>query len=242
MANQSTVSSTERIRVWDLPLRLFHWVLVIAIALAFLSSEEDSALNNWHVLSGWVAATLLVFRIAWGFLGGEHSRFSDFLKFGGIGRHVGGLFRGKVEPTLGHNQLGSIAVVLILLLVGGTVWTGAFMGEAGEELHEIIAWTLLGLVAVHIAAVIVTSLLSRENLVRAMVDGTKAAARHPDASDARRPGLLAILLSVLLVGGTIYGIKLYDPEAFTLRSVESFELRSGEGGTAEVKETEQEKD
>lgn len=70
----------ERTKVWDLPLRLFHWVLVIDIAVALLSSEEDSALNEWHVLSGWVAAILIVFRLVWGFIGGGQSRFSDFVR------------------------------------------------------------------------------------------------------------------------------------------------------------------
>lgn len=57
----------QNVRVWDAPLRLFHWVLVVAIAIAFLPSEDDSAPNNWHVLSGWLAAILVVFRLVWGF-------------------------------------------------------------------------------------------------------------------------------------------------------------------------------
>ena len=65
----------DRVKVWDLPLRLFHWTLVLAIALALLSSEEGSGLNNWHVLSGWVAGLLIVFRLIWGVVGSEHSRF-----------------------------------------------------------------------------------------------------------------------------------------------------------------------
>ena len=72
--------SGGQVRVWDAPVRLFHWLLVAAVALALLSSDEDSALNQWHVLSGWVAAILVVFRIVWGFAGGEHSRFGDFLR------------------------------------------------------------------------------------------------------------------------------------------------------------------
>lgn len=218
----------KRVRVWDLPLRTFHWLLVVVIAVAFLSAEEDSVLNSWHVLSGWVAATLLVFRLVWGFIGGEHSRFSDFLTLRGFGHHVSGLLRGKVEPTLGHNPFGSVAVVLMLLLVAATVWTGGFMGEAGEDLHEFIAWTLLALVAIHVVAVILTSLLSSENLITAMIVGSKPAGRHPGACDARQPGCLALLLSLLVVGASIYAIWRYDPQAFTLRTAESFEHRSGD--------------
>jgi len=99
----------DRVRVWDLPLRLFHWVLVATIALAFLSSEEDSALNEWHVLSGWVAAILIVFRIAWGFIGGEHSRFVDFIRPSRISAHLAALSRCEREASLGHNPLGAVA-------------------------------------------------------------------------------------------------------------------------------------
>ena len=232
----------EKLKVWDLPLRLFHWALVVAIAVAFLSSEEDSGLNDWHVLSGWVAATLLAFRLMWGLVGGEHSRFADFLTLSGIRHHVSGLARGKVEPTVGHNPLGAIAVLLLLLLVAMTVWSGAFLGEAGEELHEVVAWTLLAMVALHVVAVVVTSLLSRDNLLRAMIDGTKSKKRHPLAMDAKRPGPMALLFGAAAVSGAIYAILNYDPDAFRPRTAESFEHRFGGETTAsrEADEEEQE--
>ena len=232
MASHHLVAGNARIRVWDLPLRLFHWLLVASIALAFLSAEEESALNDWHILAGWVAAILIAFRLAWGFVGGEHSRFADFLTFRGLRHHLAGLAKGKVEPTLGHNPLGSVAVVLMLLLIALTVWSGALLGEAGEELHELVAWTLLGLLAVHILAVVLTSLLSRENLVKAMIDGSKPSALHPGAFDARRPRVASILLAILVVAGAVYAVTRYDPAAFSLRSAEAFEHRLGDGGEA----------
>lgn len=216
----------QRIRIWDLPLRLFHWTLVVAIAVAFLSSEEDSALNDWHVLSGWIAAVLIVFRLVWGFIGGEHSRFSDFIRPSRIPHHIASLARGQREPSLGHNPLGALAVVILLALTGMTVWTGAFGGEAAEELHEIIAWVLLGMVALHVVAVVVMSMLERENLVRAMVTGDKPAARHPGAVDARSPGAVAWLAGAAVVAATSYLIVRYDPDAFALRSAESFDAHS----------------
>jgi cytochrome b len=227
-------ASSERVQVWDLALRLFHWTLVIAIAVAFLSSEEDSAFNDWHVLSGWVAAVLIVFRLAWGFIGGEHSRFGDFIRPSRIPDHLTNLARGHGEPSLGHSPLAAVAVVILLALIAAVVWTGAFGGEAAEELHELIAWVLLAMVALHVVAVVLMSLLERENLVRAMVTGDKPAIRHPGAVDARKPGTVAWLLGAVVVGATSYLIVQYDPDAFALRGAESFEHRADPSGSREA--------
>lgn len=234
-------AASQRVKVWDLPLRFFHWVLVIAITVALLSSEEGSGLNDWHVLSGWVAAILIVFRLAWGFIGGEHSRFSDFIHPSRIAGHLSGLFRGRAEADLGHNPLGAVAVVVLLVLTAATVWTGAFGGQATEELHEIIGWTLLAMVVLHILAVFVMSALERENLVRAMVTGDKPLARHPGASDARPPSVVAWIVAIAVIAAAAYAILRYDPQAFTPRSAESFEHRAGgnEPGRA-VEESEEE--
>ena len=235
------MTSEHNIRVWDWPLRLFHWLLVFAIAVAFISSEEDSVINQWHVLSGWVAAVLIVFRLLWGFVGGEHSRFTDFIiRPSRIADHISGLLSGRREASLGHNPLGAIAVVLLLALTAGTVWTGAFGGEAAEDLHELIAWTLLAMIGLHIAAVIVMSILERENLVRAMVTGKKPAERHPDAADAKPPSTIGLLLALAVVAGSAYAILRYDPQAFTLRTAESFEHRADAGGEPSVGEEERE--
>lgn len=226
---QASARSSERVRVWDLLLRLFHWTLVVVIAVAFLSAEEGSVLNEWHVLSGWLAAILIAFRLVWGFVGGEHSRFSDFIRPSRIPDHVSGLLHGRREAGLGHNPLGAVAVVILLALTAATVWTGAFGGEAAEELHEIIGWTLLAMIALHIVAVVVMSVVERENLARAMVTGDKPAHRHPGSVDAKPPRVFALVLALLVVAGTAYAILRYDPQAFTLRSAEAFEHRVGAG-------------
>jgi len=220
-------SSSESVKVWDLPLRLFHWTLVIAIAVAFLSAEEDSALNQWHVLSGWIVAILIVFRLVWGFVGGQHSRFSNFIRPSRIGAHLRGVLSGHRQPSLGHNPLGAVAVVVLLGLAAATVWTGA---GGAEDLHEIIGWTLLAMVGLHVAAVIVMSVFERENLVRAMISGDKPAIHHPGASSARPPTLIAWIIAVAVIAGTAWAILQYDPQAFTLRSAESFEHRGDVSG------------
>lgn len=219
-SNAVSRPSRGRLRVWDLPLRLFHWLLVIAVALALLSAEEDSPLNDWHILSGWVAGVLVVFRIVWGLVGGEHSRFAGFVKLSALGGHVRELLRGQPQATMGHNALGALSVILLLAMVAATVWTGATLAE---DVHELLGWSLLALVAIHVLAVVAMSMLTRENLVRAMVDGTKPADRHPMGGDARAPGPLAYLVGAITIGIAVWGVTSYDPQAFTLRSVESYE-------------------
>jgi cytochrome b len=202
--------------VWDVPVRVFHWLLVATVLVAFLSSEEDSALAPWHVPAGWVAAVLLVFRLVWGFVGGEHARFVDFLKPGKIVHHLGGLVRGKPDRSVGHNALGALAIIALLGTVAGLVYTGATMrGEAEGGLHETLANGLLALVALHVVAVIAMSLLTRDNLIGAFITGTKRADLHPGIGDARPPASLALPIAAVAIAGTTYGVTLNDPLAFT---------------------------
>jgi cytochrome b len=228
----SARADTQGVRVWDIPTRLFHWLLVAAIVVAFLSSDEDSALAAWHQAAGWIAGLLIVFRLVWGIVGGEHARFADFLQPGLIGAHLRGLLAGKAQPELGHNPLGAAAIVLILALVAGTVTTGVLLIRGGEdELHEAIAYGLLALAGVHVVAVLVMSLASRENLVRAMVTGSKPASRHPGAKDARPASGFALPLAALAVAAAAYGATRIDPQAFGPHaSAEAGE--SHEGGEA----------
>jgi cytochrome b len=217
------MNAGKQLRVWDLPLRLFHWLLVAAIAVAFLSAEEDSPLNQWHIASGWVVGILIVFRLVWGFVGGEHSRFSDFVRPRDVLDHLAALARRRIEPSVGHNPLGAIAVLVMLGLAALAVWTGAFGGEAAEDLHELIGWTLLAIVGLHILAVLIMSVLQRENLLRAMISGTKPGERHPGARDAHRPGAAATIAATLVAAAAVFAVLCYDPQAFTPRLADALE-------------------
>lgn len=230
VSSDAAPGAVREIRVWDLPLRLFHWSLVAAVALAFLSSEKDSALNHWHILAGWLAAILIVFRIFWGFAGGQHSRFSSFVRPSAIAGHVRDLRHGRAEPSLGHNPLGAVSVLMLLGLVGATVFTGAVLME---ELHELVGWTLLALVVLHVAAVLLMSMLSGDNLIRAMVTGRKSALDHPGVGDAGPPSAIAVVAALLVCAAAAFGIQRYDPQAFSLRGSESYEHGSGAARSGE---------
>ena len=228
-------ASPRLIKVWDPGVRIFHWFLVVAIALAFLSSEEEGAFSAWHIPIGWVAALLIAFRLAWGFAGGEHARFVNFVRPSRIIRHVRQLVSGKVEPTMGHNPLGAVAVLALLGLVAATIFTGV---SGGEDAHEAIAYALLGLVGVHIAAVLLMSLLARENLILAMVTGRKRADNHLDARDAAPPAPLAAPVAAIAVGAAAYGAVLVDPQAFAPHA----DNEAGERGEAGGEEGERDDD
>lgn len=213
-----TETATTDVKVWDLPLRLFHWLLVGTILLAFVSAEEGSGLSNWHIASGWVAAILIGFRLLWGFIGGQYARFANFIKPGQLVNHVSGLLRGQVEPSLGHNPLGGIATLVLLSAVAAVVWTGTGLtggGENGEDLHEGIANALLILIGLHVAGVIIMSRLGRENLVKAMISGRKSRDRHPGAVDAVPAPGLAVPVAALAIAAGVYGVLQFDAGAFS---------------------------
>lgn len=223
----------QTIPVWDLPVRLFHWSLVGAITIAFLSSAENSLIAGWHTASGWVAAVLIAFRLVWGLVGGKYARFANFIRTKGIVGHLRALASGRPERSVGHNPAGGLAIVGLLALTGIVVFTGVQLLSGGEEdFHEATAYALLGLIVVHVAAVIATSLLTRENLVAAMVTGRKIAAFHPGARNPIRSSPFALLLAVGVMVAAVIGATRIDPSAFAFRSLESAE--SGEGEKAET--------
>jgi cytochrome b len=232
-ATSVTQATSARLKVWDLPVRLFHWALVATILVAFISAEEDSAFAAWHQVAGWLAAVLIAFRLVWGFVGGEHARFADFLKPGQIAHHIAGLFSGKPGRSVGHNAVGGLAIVALLGTVAAIVYTGATMqGDIGEELHEAFGNILLGLIALHVIGVIAMSLLTRDNLIAAFVTGTKRADLHPGAADARPPAGLALPVAAITIATAAYGVTLVDPLAFTPGA----HIDAGEGGADETSE------
>ena len=198
--NAATASppSNASHRVWDLPVRVTHWLLVICFFGAWLTREGD-ATRMWHMLFGYSLAFLVAFRIVWGFVGTRYARFGDFIKGpGAVAGYAGGLVRRRLVHYVGHNPLGALAIVAILALgagMGVTGWQMAANGaESAEELHETFANAFMAVVVIHILGVIVSSVLHRENLPRAMVTGNKP---HPGASVPARAGVALLLLAVL---------------------------------------------
>jgi cytochrome b len=212
--NTTSVSHTEApgapnaraarrgILVWDVPVRIFHWLMVLCFAGAYLTAESES-LRLIHITLGYTMAGLVGFRLVWGLVGSRYARFSNFIRGpAAIIRYLRSLFSRHPEQHVGHNPAGALAIIALLgatLLLFATGW--ANYNDIGsswaEELHEGVANTMLALIVVHVAAVLASSWLHRENLIGAMFTGYKTGAR---GEGIRRPwrGVGAVLLAAVL--------------------------------------------
>lgn len=167
-----------RTRVWDVFVRLFHWSLVSCVVLNQFVLEEGETPHQW---AGYIASALVLARVVWGFIGSHYARFSDFFPTPGrVVSHLKALRRGEHPAYMGHNPLGAMMMLLLMVLVlalGFTGWlqgTDAYWGEEWlQELHEVLANGLLLAAGMHAAAAIVMGRLERVNLVKAMVTGYK---------------------------------------------------------------------
>src|SRR5688572_25227699 len=178
-------------RVWDLPVRVAHVMLITCVAGAWLTREAQQL--DLHAVFGYCALGLVAFRIAWGFVGSAHARFSSFAYSPRETRdYLAAALRGAPDHFTGHNPAGSWSVFGLLALVAAAALSGvvaigglyrdgplplALSHEAAQswlEWHEIAAWAVLGLAVLHVAGVAWGSRVHRENLVVSMVTGLKA--------------------------------------------------------------------
>lgn len=182
---------SESIRVWDLPTRLFHWLLVAAVIGSVVTSQIGGNAMIWHFRCGFAIATLLLFRLVWGFVGGRWSRFAAFIYSPAtVLRYLRG--QGRPEHAVGHNPLGAASVFAMLAVLIAQVSTGVisddeiaavgpfakFVSNATVSLatgyHKGYGKSLLlALVVLHLAAILYYFLAGRENLVKPMLDGDK---------------------------------------------------------------------
>lgn len=168
----------QPILVWDLPTRVAHWLLVICFVGA-ISTEESERWRLFHVTFGYTMFGLVLFRIIWGFIGSRYSRFIEFVRSPQeVLDYSLNTISGKGKRYIGHNPLGSVAILVMLALillitVTGYVIFNDLSGEWVEELHEFFGNFLLTVVAIHIGGVFLSSFKHRENLVKAMISGKK---------------------------------------------------------------------
>jgi cytochrome b len=172
------------VKIWDLPTRLFHWLLVLLFSFSWWSAETGEM--DWHRFSGTVLLGLLLFRLLWGFVGGSTARFSSFVRSPAV---VLGYLRGAASPRPGHNPLGALSVLALLLALAVQITSGLFATdtdglESGPlsflisfdasrtvaEIHETSFKLFLALVALHVATILLY-LVRRRNLIAPMISG-----------------------------------------------------------------------
>ena len=210
--------NSKRIRLWDLPTRLFHWLLVATVLGAIVTGEVGGNLIDWHGRLGQFAAGLIAFRIVWGFAGSTYARFAHFFPTPSkIKAYLAGQWRGE-----GHNPLGALSVIGLLVLLAVQIATGLFANddiafngplvdlvsrEASNRLtslHHLLSNLLIVLVVLHIAAIAFYGHVKKQKLVKPMITGWKDDAEGASATGG---GFLALIVALFVAGTTLYAVS-----------------------------------
>jgi cytochrome b len=200
-------AAPRQVLIWDMPVRVFHWLLALSFFGAYLTAESE----RWrlvHVTLGYTLAGLVVFRVVWGLIGTRHARFADFVRGPrAVKRYLGALAAGRPEHHVGHNPAGALAIVAMLALgalIAGSGWAlyneigGARAEDLLEGAHELAANLMMGVVVVHVIGVLLASWMHRENLVGAMFSGRKPAT--PDEGIRSAWHTVAVIMLVAVLG------------------------------------------
>ena len=208
------------IRVWDLPTRLFHWLLAAAVIGAVITANIGGNAMVWHFRLGLLVLGLLLFRVVWGLVGGRWSRFASFLYAPPtLLRYLRGQSRAEERLDVGHSPLGALSVFALLTLLSLQVGTGLvaddeianvgplnrFVSGQTAQLatgwhQEFGQWIVIGLVLLHVAAIVYYAVARKQNLVRPMLGGDKALPPSTPASD---DGLGQRLLALAIAGASV---------------------------------------
>lgn len=165
-------------KVWDIPVRVFHWALVSCVIVDYFLVTDG---GDWHRWLGYAACALVAWRVVWGFVGSEHARFTDFFPTPSrVTRHVQDLASGRQVVHAGHNPLGALMMLTLLALVAALGVTGWMMSldrfwgkDWLEDVHALLAHAIIASAAVHAAAAVVMGRLERTRLIKAMITGVK---------------------------------------------------------------------
>jgi len=208
------------VQIWDWPLRLFHWLLVLAVVGSYITGKLGGSLTDWHGRLGGLVLGLLVFRLIWGFVGTTHARFVNFFPtFSRLSSYFKGEWQG-----VGHNPAGALAVIALLTVLAFLVGTGLFanddiafegplyhlldkdQSDKLSGLHIKAFYLLLGLVVVHIAAIVFYQRIKNTDLVVPMLTGKKQLPKTLAPSSIRPVNPLHFLISLALSISVVWGV------------------------------------
>lgn len=213
--------------VWDLPLRIFHWLFGLSIICSWITAEWGE--EQLHMWTGYFIIGLLVFRICWGIWGTRHSRFIHFVPGPkAVFSYIKQIFNKNSTESVGHNPLGSLMVLLMILVIGlqaftglfteGEIWSGPYASALDSELvkkldslhHSNFDYVLV-LTGLHIVAVFFYLLIKKQNLILPMIFGRKEARIVPEGQEIKNSRLWIALLTVLAVAGFVYWLVFVAP-------------------------------
>lgn len=215
----------KTVRVWDLPTRLFHWVLVACVVGLVVTGNVGGGWMPWHMRLGYAVFTLLLFRLVWGILGGHWSRFSSFVP---SPARVVGYLRGTSEKTPGHNPLGALSVLALLSVLAAQVvsgllsddeiaFTGPWVAFVSGEIVSLATWyhaevgklLLIGLVVLHLVAIAFYAVVKKQRLVKAMISGDSevpATSTAPASQDDARSWLKGAVVLLLCAAAVAWAV------------------------------------
>ncbi len=215
-----------KIRVWDLPTRIFHWLLVSSYAGAFVFSRDESFLE-YHKIAGYAAIGLVMFRIVWGFAGNDYARFSGFVRgFNEVMAYLKGLAARGPKRYLGHNPavgwmiLAMLAIVFVISITGiiayggeegRGIFAGIFSYRAGayaSSIHGFLAYASLLMIIVHVGAALTHDFIFRENIILAMITGQKEDEGDIRLDEAKKEWHPALRLAFWLIVTVIAALGL----------------------------------
>lgn len=214
------------VRVWDLPTRIFHWLLALCVIGSVVSAKIGGNAMVWHFRLGYVVFALLAFRVLWGLVGGRWSRFGSFIHSPAtVVRYLRGQSRPGERLDVGHNPLGALSVLAILGVLAAQVGTGLFADDEISNTGPLIRfvsgatsslltswhktfgqWLIIGLVLLHIAAIVYYLIGKKRNLVGPMINGDKPLdpTVPPSLDTAASRGRAALLAAAC--GLLVYGV------------------------------------
>ncbi|MBU1419361.1 MAG: cytochrome b/b6 domain-containing protein, partial [Proteobacteria bacterium] len=216
------MKTENKVLIWDLPTRIFHWLLVcgfVAAALIAFIFGEHSPLFPYHAVVGLILGVMVVLRVIWGFVGTKYARFTSFFfSPGAVFNYVTGVLRGVAAPYVGHNPGSAYAIFAMLVMLVGLPVSGIMIlrgGEAFEEVHEFFAYTMILVIAVHILGVVLHTIRHKENITVSMVHGRKAA-DPADAISSAQP-IIAIIFVFIVATWAWALVSNYDSQRQSIR-------------------------
>jgi cytochrome b len=213
----------KHVLIWDLPLRIFHWLFAFTVIASWYTSDQDNDLIDLHMQLGYFALGLLIFRILWGFIGTKHSLFSSFLPSPKrLFIYISDLKNNRIETSVGHNPLGSLMVILMIILISLQAISGLFINDdvfssgpyydsVSKEIEQVMVFLhhnvfdfMIGAIVLHLVAIAYYVRIKKQSLILPMITGKKSVKLNNKSDDINHSKLWLAFFVVIVVTAFVY--------------------------------------